>query len=94
MKLEKTKKVDQKFQDLQNVTWDIVKSVASNEKKNNGRMLYIAQNTFLMFENGKLDFSNYFDKNQNDISARKMFFSGDDRNTLIAKDLVNLQIKF
>jgi hypothetical protein len=86
MKLEKTKKVDQKFQDLQNVTWDIVKSVASNEKKNNGRMLYIAQNTFLMFENGKLDFSNYFDKNQNDISARKMFFSGDDRNTLIAKD--------
>ena len=85
MKLEKTKKVDQK-NDLQTKTWDMVKSVASNEKSNNGRMLYIAQNTFKMFEDGILDFSNYFDKNQNDISARKMFFSGDDRNTLIAKD--------
>jgi len=83
MKLNK--KVDQK-NDLQTKTWDMVKSVASNEKSNNGRMLYIAQNTFKMFEDGILDFSNYFDKNQNDISARKMFFSGDDRNTLIAKD--------
>ena len=86
MKLEKAKKVDPKKVDLQTDTWNMVKSVASNEKSNNGRMLYIAQNTFKMFEDGILDFSNYFDKNQNDISARKMFFSGDDRNTLIAKD--------
>ena len=83
MKLNK--KVDQQ-NDLQTKTWDMVKSVASNEKSNNGRMLYIAQNTFKMFENGILDFSNYFDKDQNDISAKKIFFSGDDRNTLIAKD--------
>jgi len=86
MKLEKPKKVDPKKIDLQTKTWDMVKSVASNEKSNNGRMLYIAQNTFKMFEDGILDFSNYFDKDQNDISARKIFFSGDDRNTLIAKD--------
>ena len=38
-----------------------------------------------MFENGILDFSKYFDKGENDISARKIFFSGDDRKTLIAK---------
>ena len=84
MKIDK--KQNQPQVDLQTTTWDMVKSVASNEKSNNGRMLYIAQNTFKMFENGILDFSNYFDKNVNDISARKIFFSGDDRNTLIAKD--------
>jgi len=87
MKLE-NKKVDPKKVDLQNETWDMVKSVASNEKSNNGKMLYIAQNTFKMFENGILDFSNYFDKGENDISAKKIFFvnGGDDRKTLIAKD--------
>ena len=86
MKLDKSKKVDPKKIDLQSETWGMVKSVATNEKSNNGRMLYIAKNTFKMFEDGILDFSNYFDKGENDISARKMFFSGDDRNTLIAKD--------
>ena len=86
MKLDKTKKVDPKKVDLQSETWDMVKSVASNEKSNNGKMLYIARNTFKMFEDGLLDFSNYFDKGENDISARKIFFSGDDRKTLIAKD--------
>jgi len=80
------KKVDPKKVDLQVETWDMVKSVASNEKSNNGKMLYIARNTFKMFEDGILDFSNYFDKGENDISARKIFFSGDDRKTLIAKD--------
>ena len=85
MKLE-NKKVDPKNVDLQSNTWDMVKSVASNEKSNNGKMLYIARNTFKMFENGSLNFANYFDKSVNDVSARKMFFSGDDRNTLIAKD--------
>jgi len=85
MKLNE-KKVDPKNVDLQNKTWDMVKSVASNEKSNNGKMLYIAQNTFKMFENGILNFSNYFDKSVNDVSARKMFFSGDNRTTLIAKD--------
>ena len=60
MKLNE-KKVDPKKLDLQNETWDMVKSVASNEKSNNGKMLYIAQNTFKMYENGLLDFSNYFD---------------------------------
>jgi len=64
----------------------MVKNVASNEKSNNGRMLYIAQNTFLMFENNQLDFSNYFDKSANDTSAKKIFFDGDERKTLIAKD--------
>ncbi len=48
MKLEKPKKVDPKKIDLQTKTWDMVKSVASNEKSNNGRMLYIAQNTFYL----------------------------------------------
>ena len=85
MKVNK-KEVDQKFKDLQTVTWDMVKNVASNEKSNNGRMLYIAQNTFLMFENNQLDFSNYFDKSANDTSAKKIFFDGDERKTLIAKD--------
>jgi len=86
MKLDKAKKVDPKKVDLQSETWDMVKSVASNEKSNNGRMLYIAKNTFKMFEDGILDFSNYFDKGENDVSSRKMFFTGDDRKTLIAKD--------
>jgi hypothetical protein len=88
MKLKETKKVDPKKVDLQVETWDMVKSVATNEKSNNGRMLYIARNTFKMFENGILDFSNYFDKGENDISAKKIFFvnGGDDRKTLIAKD--------
>ena len=80
------KKVDPKKVDLQNETWNMVKSVASNEKSNNGKMLFIAKNTFKMFENGQLDFSNYFDKGENDISSKKIFFTGDDRNTLIAKD--------
>ena len=71
---------------LREETWNMVTSVASNEKSNNGKMLYIAQNTFKMFENGLLDFSNYFDKGENDISAKKIFFAGDDRKTLIAKD--------
>ena len=84
--IKEPKKVDPKKVDLQSETWNMVKSVASNEKSNNGKMLYIARNTFKMFENGKLDFSNYFDKSENDISARKIFFSGDDRKTLIAKD--------
>ena len=95
MKLKENKKVDSKKVDLQtgirninlqNDTWKMVQSVASNEKSNNGRMLYIAKNTFKMFEDGILDFSNYFDKGENDVSARKMFFTGDDRKTLIAKD--------
>jgi len=85
MKLSE-KKVDPKKIDLQNETWNMVKSVASNEKSNNGKMLYIAQNTFKMFENGSLDFSNYFDKSANDVSSKKIFFDGDDRKTLIAKD--------
>ena len=85
MKVNK-KKVDQVQNDLQTKTWDMVKSVASNEKSNNGRMLYIAQNTFKMFENNQLDFSNYFDKSANDVSSKKIFFDGDERKTLIAKD--------
>ena len=85
MKLNE-KKVDPKKVDLQNDTWNMVKSVASNEKSNNGKMLYIAQNTFKMFENGSLDFSNYFDKSANDVTSKKIFFDGDDRKTLIAKD--------
>ena len=80
------KKVDQVQNDLQTKTWDMVKSVASNEKSNNGRMLYIAQNTFKMFENNQLDFSNYFDKSANDTSANKIFFDAEERKTLIAKD--------
>ena len=52
MKVNK-KNVDQVQNDLQTKTWDMVKSVASNEKSNNGRMLYIAQNTFKMFENNQ-----------------------------------------
>mgnify|MGYP006410705971 CR=1 FL=1 len=80
------KKVDQVQNDLQTKTWDMVKSVASNEKSNNGRMLYIAQNTFKMFENNQLDFSNYFDKSANDTSAKKIFFDAEERKTLIAKD--------
>ena len=91
MKLKEPKKVDQQKVIAENLglqenTWNMVKSVASNEKSNNGKMLYIAQNTFKMFENGILDFSNYFDKGENDISAKKIFFAGDDRKTLIAKD--------
>ena len=85
MKVNK-KNVDQVQNDLQTKTWDMVKSVASNEKSNNGRMLYIAQNTFKMFENNQLDFSNYFDKSANDVSAKKIFFDADERKTLIAKD--------
>ena len=85
MKVNK-KNVDQVQNDLQTKTWDMVKSVASNEKSNNGRMLYIAQNTFKMFENNQLDFSNYFDKSANDVSPKKIFFDGDERKTLIAKD--------
>jgi hypothetical protein len=85
MKVNK-KNVDQVQNDLQTKTWDMVKSVASNEKSNNGRMLYIAQNTFKMFENNQLDFSNYFDKSANDTSANKIFFDAEERKTLIAKD--------
>ena len=73
MKLDKTKKVDPKKVDLQ-VKLGHGESVASNEKSNNGKMLYIARNTFKMFEDGILDFPNYFDKGENDISARKIFF--------------------
>ena len=72
MKLNE-KKVDLKKVDLQSDTWNMVKSVASNEKSNNGKMLYIAQNTFKMFENGSLDFSNYFDKSANDVTSKKYF---------------------
>ena len=79
-------KLNEKKVDLQSDTWNMVKSVASNEKSNNGKMLYIAQNTFKMFENGSLDFSNYFDKSANYVTSKKIFFDGDDRKTLIAKD--------
>ena len=37
--IKEPKKVDQKNVDLQSNTWDMVKSVASNEKSNNGKML-------------------------------------------------------
>ena len=40
MKVNK-KNVDQVQNDLQTKTWDMVKSVASNEKSNNGRMLIL-----------------------------------------------------
>ena len=67
MKLKENKKADKKETSLSEKTWNMVKDVATNEKKVNGQMLFICKNTFDIFKNGNMDLAPYFGEKINNV---------------------------
>ena len=83
MKLKENKKA----LSLSNKTWNMVKDVATNERKANGQMLFICKNMFDLFRDGKMPINQYFGEKINNANPMNMFFDIDGkRKTLIAKD--------